>query len=382
MPWNHTLTGYVPGIGNQLGSISVRSRQIGTLSNDSLRLANLVNAGGGFARQPKGITPILDMLGDVQPKETRGELRLDVPPVIVRFGPVTGATISGTTVTVTIGTGHNIQTGEDINIRQVVGSTELNTWFDGSRITRLTGTTFSISGVASITAFSTSANSIVEVRRPFASIAISGFVNATGVFTTSSNHGLAVGDKIYISQLTGLTFTGPDWLNKEITVRTVPSATTFTIVENAPLSGSASGGVVIPVRTINNFGQLRVIQPRTVALAAVSNANPAVYTTNVDHGFQVGDRVFVSGIAGTAVTALNAGSAIVRTTPLATTFTLEDNVGAPISGAGSTATANTGSIFAGGSPTAMTSFDDWFSFEVPVFGSPVLAQRRRGPFKV
>lgn len=377
MPWSHLLTGYAPGIGTMRGAISIRSRQVGTLTNDSLRLANLVNL--PLSRQGIGVPTDVNKIGTPISRDDRG-LFLDVPNVIVRFGPITGATISGTNVTVTIATGHNLQTGEDVIIRQVVGSVELNNFFDGSRITRLTDTTFRISGVASITAFSASANSIVEVSRPFASINISSFVNATGVFTTAAAHSLAPGDKIFISQVTGLTFTGPTWLNTPVTVRSTPTATTFTIFENAALTGAASGGNITAIRTINNFGQLSVRSPRTIALASISNANPAVFTSSVNHGLQIGDRVFVSGVQGTAVTALNASTAIVRTVPAANAFILEDAAGAPISGAGSTATANTGIVYAPNSPTVLTSFEGTFNFEIPVFSAPNQAAGRRGPF--
>jgi hypothetical protein len=379
MPFSHRLAGYVPGFGLQLGVVAIRSRHTGSYAAEHLRLANIVNVPFG-STSGLGLVSEISKFGQPQARDSRGQF-MDVPNVITRFGPVTGTAIASGVVTVTIASGHNIQTGEDITIRQVVGSTEINGFFDGSRVRRLTDTTFSISGVASITAFSASADSIVEVQRPFPSVAISGFVNATGVFTTATAHGLLRGDKIFISQVTGLTFTGPTWLNRMVTVATAPTATTFTIFENAPLTGAASGGNVTAVRTVNNFGLVSIRQPRTIALASVSNANPALFTTGVSHGLQIGDRVVVNGVQGTAVTALNTVG-VIRTTPAANTFTLESGVGAPVSGAGSTATANTGFLYAGNSQTIYTALDEEFSLEIPMYGSPYQPTIRRGPFQV
>lgn len=378
MAWVHSVTGYAPGVGPRGGNLAVQSSATGTLTTDSLRLANIFNSN---SKQMQFSVPAYrDALITVNGSPAKG-LTFAVPNVIARFGPVTGATISGTTVTVTIATGHNIQNGEGVTIRQVLGSTEINGVFAGSRIRRLTDTTFTISGVASITAFSASANSIVEVSRPFAAITLTDFVPATKLFTTAAAHGLAPGDKIFASQITGLTFTGPTWLNRQITVATVPSTTTFTIIENAAVTGTSSGGVIIPVRTVNNWGNVRVLQSRVIGLStAVSNANPAVYTSGAAHGLAIGDRVVVTGVQGTAVTALNT-TAVVRTVPLSTTFTLEDEAGLPISGVGSTATANTGYVLVT-NPTQLSSLNEVLNWNVSIFNNPAKDGPGNGPFNL
>lgn len=378
MPWSHSVTGYAPGVGPRGGNLAVQSSATGSLTIQSLRLADILNSN---AKQMQfGVPAFRDALITVNGSSAKG-LTFAVPNVIARFGPVTGTAIAGTTVTVTIATGHNIQNGEPVTIRQVAGSTEINGVIAGSRIRRLTDTTFTISGVASMTAFSTSANSIVEVSRPFPSIALTSFVPATKLFTTAAAHGLAAGDRIFVSQVTGLTFAGPTWLNRQLTIATVPSTTTFTIYENAVVTGSSSGGVVIPVRTVNNWGNIQVLQPRIIGLTtAVTAANPAVYTTGQNHGLAIGDRVVVTGVLGTAVTALNT-TAVVRTTPLATTFTLEDEAGAPISGVGSTATINTGYVMVT-NPTQLSTLNEVLNWNISIFHNPAKDGPGTGPFNL
>lgn len=377
MSWSHSVIGYAPGVGPRSGNIAVQSVATGTLTAPALRLANIFSAQSRFLAQ--GVPALRDALINLQGLSNRG-LQFAVPNVIARFGPVTGATISGTTVSVTVATGHNIQTGEDVTIRQVVGSTEINGVFAGSRIKRVSDTVFTISSVASITVFSASADSIVEVVRPFAAIALTDFVPATKLFTTAAAHGLAAGDKIFASQITGLTFTGPTWLNRQITVATVPSTTTFTIIENSAVTGTSSGGVIIPVRTVNNWGLIKVIQPRAIGIASITAANPAVYTTAQSHGLNIGDRVFVSGVAGTSVTALNVG-AVVRTIPLATTFTLESEAGVPVTGVGATITANTGFISAA-VPTTLSTLEETLSWDISVLNNPAKDGLGTGPFNL
>jgi hypothetical protein len=377
MAWSHSIVGYAPGVGPRAGAISLVSTATSTLTAPPLRLADIFNTNSKFL--PQGPPVFRDALVNLVGGNVRG-LSFAVPNVIARFGPVTGATISGTTVTVTIASGHNIQTGESVTLRQVVGSTEINGSFAGSRITRLSDTTFSISGVASITAFSASADSIVEVVRPFASVAISGFVNATGVFTTSAAHNLAPGDKIFISQITGLTFAGTSWLNRQVTVATTPLSTTFTIYENVSLSGVASGGNVTAVRTINNWGLIRVIQPRIIGIASITAANPAVVTTSAAHGLTVGDRVNVTGVAGTTVGALNV-QGIVRTTPLTTTFTYESEAGVPVTGVGATITPNTGYVSVV-DPTDLTTLNEAFPWQISVMNNPAKQGFGVGPFNL
>jgi hypothetical protein len=375
MAWSHNVTGYAPGVGPRSGIISLLSAATSTLTSPPLRLADILNANSKFLQH--GPPVFRDALINLQGLDVRG-LRFAVPNVIVRFGPVTAATHSGTTVTVTVGSGHNIQTGESVTIRQVVDAVEINGIFAGSRIARVSDTVFTITGVASMTAFATSANSIVEVVRPFASVGLTSYVPATKLFTTSAAHNLAPGDKIFVSQVTGLTFAGGTFLNKPVTVATTPSTTTFTIYENVASTGTSSGGNVTAVRTVNNYGMIKVLQPRAIGIASITAADPAVYTTGVAHGLSVGDRVLVSGVAGTSVTALNV-PAVVRTVPLTTTFTLESEAGVPVSGSGATITPNTGYVSVT-APTPIATLNENFPWQISILNNPTKEGAGTGPF--
>ena len=346
MSFNFSLRGYVPPYAGNLGEAQVVATATGAYAPASFRPGTVTTS------VRNGIGPVSLRLSDIRYVNglpAHGGLRAQVYNQFVRFGPVTAATISGSTVTVTVATGHNIQTGEAIRLRQVVGSVELNAGFGPINTTtgapivrRVSNTVFTISGVTAITAFGASADSIVEVRRPFAALTLASFNVTTNVFATSAAHNLQKGDVAITSQVTGLT--GAPWLNRSSIVNTVPSATTFTVLQAGVTTGVATGGVVIPVRTTNNFGTLKVVGPRTLAIASVTAANPAVYTIIVNHGLAIGDRVFVSGIQGITLGTSNAGYAVVRTVPSATTFTLEDEAGLPITSAGATITANTGTV--------------------------------------
>jgi hypothetical protein len=380
--FTHSVLSHVPPAGGSLGKTIVRSRTTGTFTADPIRLADILRD----AKIAKSFNGDLQAIETVTGVPSVGGAWLDFNPVVARFGPVTAATLSGTTATVTIASGHNIQTGEEIVIRQVQGSTNLNARFGNNssgvpRVTRISDTQFSITGVANLGgAFSASANSIVQVRRPFASQSLSSYTNATQLFTTSAAHGLKVGDKLVISQITGLT--GVAFQNKVVSVREVPSSTTFKVDADTTSTGVASGGVIIKVRTLNNFCLASVKDSKAIGLASVSNANPAVYTTGINHNLVIGDRVVVQGVAGTSVTALNV-PAIVRTTPTATTLTLEAEDGAPISGSGSTATANTGFIFASGTPTLFSAPELELVWQIETAQTePTFQGKYRGPFNL
>lgn len=377
MSWTHLVTGYAPGVGTRIGSINVTSAATGTLTAPSLRLGDIFVSNAKFLQQ--GLPIWRDALISLTGGNVRG-LRFQVPNVIVRFGPVTGATLSGTTLTLTIGSGHNIQTGEALTIRNVLGSTEINGSYAGSRVKRTSDTVVTITGIAAITAFSTSAASIVEVIRPFASISMTSFVPATKLFTTAAVHGLNPGDKVFISQITGLTFTGPTWQNRPVTVATTPLTTTFTINENIGVSGTSSGGNVTAIRTVNNYGLIKVIQSRVVGIASITAADPAVYTTSEAHGFAVGDRVAITGVQGTTVGALNVPG-VVRTVPTSTTLTVESEAGVPVTGAAATITAATGYIATTG-PTNISTLVESLPWAVQILNNPAKDGLGTGPFNL
>ena len=69
--------------------------------------------------------------------------------------------------------------------------------------------------------------------------------SATCTITSSSPHGLAVGDIVQLDSVTlpsGTGYSNSDFEDKNFQVITVPSTTTFTITQSSNASGSASGG--------------------------------------------------------------------------------------------------------------------------------------------
>jgi hypothetical protein len=90
--------------------------------------------------------------------------------------------------------------------------------------------------------------------------------------------------------------------------------------------------------------------------------------------------VSVTGVLGTAVTALNT-TAVVRTVPSTTTFTLEDEAGLPISGVGSTATINTGYVTVT-NPTQLSTLNEVLNWNVSIFHNPAKDGPGTGPFNL
>lgn len=382
MAFTHSLRSFSPAFAGINGKALIKTQATGTYGAAALRIADIL-AVVNNNRGPANL--ILSDIRFVTEQPGPGGLFLDAPNEIVRFGPVTAATLSGTTATITIGSGHNIQTGERITIRQVEGAVELNgiwgptlsTSPNAPVIRRVSDTQFTISGVASITAFTTSANSIVEVERPFPAVALTSYTVATKLFTTAAAHGLRAGDMVVVSQVTGMT--GAIWLNRVSTVATVPSSTTFTIRDAGAATGTSSGGVVIRVRTLNNFGLLRAFQPRVLTPTGITAADPAVFTFATNHRFRIGDRVVISSVQGTSVTALM-GAFRVRTTPLATTATFETEAGVPVSGSGATITANTGLVLAPRTEFDAATLVEGLSFALEIANGPSQAPIYTGPF--
>lgn len=143
-----------------------------------------------------------------------------------------------------------------------------------------------------------------------------------GVFTTEDEHGLAVNDNIYLTEIGGMTsFNDGHWI-----VNTVPSTTTFTVkntnaapVDTTSFPTFTSGGYVMRLthRKDDPFGQK--------ILKGITLAGPAVFTTTADHGLKINTEVYLHGISGT--TELNDTKYFINTVPSTTTFTLKDSAG-------------------------------------------------------
>lgn len=322
------------GHGNHEGGFRVTARFTGQLTAGRLLI-------GGNPQLPAAFTPGIRMNNMLQPAPAlcNDNNFLEIYDTVVRYGPVTACTVASGICTVTIATGHDLLPGEFVAIRRVLGAVEANGTYI-QVLTTPTDTTFTFA-LAAVTAFSTSADSIVEVRRPFPDMVINAMATSTATFTTSAAHELAVGDQVFITRITGIT--GQVFQRLIQTVATVPSATTFTIAGLSSVGGAATvtNAKCILVRSARTFGQISLFRPRSLPIVSVSIAALALFTTQDAHGLQVG-QIVESAMIGTTVS--TSGVKRVRTTPLATTFTLEELDGTLVTGVGTTVTGNVGHV--------------------------------------
>lgn len=147
--------------------------------------------------------------------------------------------------------------------------------------------------------------------------------SATDTFTTAGAHGLAVGDRVRIASKTG-----GMWLNgAPYYVRTVPSSTTFTLFgSNVSSGGIAAIGSDITASTlyknvpVYGYAYQQANSGGIFTLSAAVAASTDTFTTTTPHTLTVGDVITLNGSsAGGTADDINY---YVRTTPLATTFTV------------------------------------------------------------
>jgi hypothetical protein len=343
MPFTFTVKNNAPSYGGQMGKLSLEAAHSGAYAIDSRLALTGVNSIFNIGTGSKGLAlPGIQM--PTVKFRTSDNNDLVLQSVHERFGPITACTASAAGALVTVGSGSvNLITGEMVTIRQVVGSTELNG--TGRSVVRVSDTQFLIPSITSVTTFSTSADSIVEVRRPFATLSVNAITTA-GVFTTSAAHGLNPGDEVYFGTIAGLTggTVGVSYVKQVIA--TAPTTTTFTLSSKPTWTGGAFSGTtpLMIIRSLAQFGRVRVLQNKSLMITTFTIASPSVVTTRVTHGLRVGDPVFIDGALDTTAGPLLGGSRRVRTVPSSTTVTFEDLAGAPVNVASGTATGNTGFI--------------------------------------
>ena len=168
--------------------------------------------------------------------------------------------------------------------------------------TRTLGATVSLQGGASGNQTLTSGTNLTQ-QISFTSIgnaviAVGNTVNP--LITTTGNHNLSVGQTVTITGVLGATGANGTWV-----VATVPTATTFTIIDPvAPgnySSGGMAGSTVLPGVTVADgaAGGFNLAVD-VVSITGVTNlANPTI-TTNTAHGLSVGQSVTISGVVGAA----------------------------------------------------------------------------------
>ncbi len=113
-------------------------------------------------------------------------------------------------------------------------------------------------------------------------------VRGTGVFTTSTAHGLQVGDNVQITQNVVMKQIG----GSIFTVATVPSTTSFTVFNGAPGFFANAGFTADETAYVMNkviVGPL--FYPQRAQIVAATSANPIVLSLSPNHGLTVGQQV-------------------------------------------------------------------------------------------
>jgi Flp pilus assembly protein TadG len=155
----------------------------------------------------------------------------------------------------------------------------------------------------------------------FSQLTISAITKANPArITTSTNHGLANGATISISNVAGgsgtTTFT---WLNGKAFTITVVNATQFTIAYNGTNVNSSSWGGSYTA----NSGRVNITTGSGRMISTISKQNPARLVTTVPHGLATNDYIYVTNVActscssGTSFTYLN--SKVLRVNVISTT---------------------------------------------------------------
>ncbi|MBX9688199.1 MAG: hypothetical protein K2X27_15935 [Candidatus Obscuribacterales bacterium] len=202
---------------------------------------------------------------------------------------------------------------------------------------------------------------------------ISAITKAAQAKITSNSHGYSNGKEIYLSGIVGM-----KELNNQFFLVANVTANDFTLqdiygndVDSSQFNSYSSGGTIATIYSIDtpfaaaHLKDLHIKQSadtiyithqkyapykltrtdhtawsistftRTAdpfnqrVINAITKANPGVITTTANHGFSVGDEVYLDSIAG--MTQLNTNRYLVNTTPTATTLTLKDaTTGTPI----------------------------------------------------
>ena len=164
--------------------------------------------------------------------------------------------------------------------------------------------------------------------------------SATCTVTSSSPHGLAVGDIVQLDSVTlpsGTGYSDSDFEDKNFQVITVPSTTTFTITQSSNASGSASGG--------------------SLTVKAFERVGPAEQS----YGYGWGLETWGTGGFGSAASASNItlepglwsldnfGEVLIATIANGKTFTWNAGAASPFTNRASTTTTN---FATGANPTS------------------------------
>jgi len=174
--------------------------------------------------------------------------------------------------------------------------------------------------------------SIATYTRYSSEWSISGITKASpGVVTTTEAHGLVTGDRIYLSQIVGMTE-----LNKQEYLVVYVSATTFSLKTLAGVAVDTSA-----YTTYSSGGKVAIVRDAALAITGVTQADPGVITI-AGHGLSTYDKIYIDSVVG--MTELNGNFYWVKKID-ANSFSLTDELGNDIDTSGFTAWSSAGSVY-------------------------------------
>jgi hypothetical protein len=157
----------------------------------------------------------------------------------------------------------------------------------GSRYDAVAQTSASVAGVS----LSTFVSGATVTACSTSGIATTSETGTTVTVTTSSAHGLSVGQSIKVYGV------GVSGYNGTWTVATTPTSTTFTYVDNSSGLGASSGGGVAP----NNIPCTPVATVYTDQSLQIAASNPTTTDTQGNYGFWLAPGTYVITVNGTGV---------------------------------------------------------------------------------
>ena len=177
-------------------------------------------------------------------------------------------------------------------------------------------------------------------------LTVTGITQANpGVITTSDEHGLAIDDSVWVSNVGGMT----NFNKGHFKVNSVPSTTTLTLkttggtaVNTTGFPAYTSGGRILKIthRKSDFVGQS--------IISGITVANPGVFTTAAAHGLKINDEVYFADVNG--MVELNNNRYFIKTVPSTTTFTVSTTKG----GTALSTSAGFTAWFSGGTVTPMS----------------------------
>ena len=271
---------------------------------------------------------------------------------------ITNVTASAKVVTVTIGNTTGIVAGTPIFIQGTLDDANAGGWWLVETVTANTNFTFTVTNTPAAALYDAT-KTFVYLAYFYTGAAIpagTGAITLSGTVatvTTTADHGLRVGDAIYIVGTSGATGT----LNSSWVVATTPTNTTFTFactatgtitavlnasvyprplgfVQHRPFDGGVQFSNVTPYHGYQVIRQTRrqfryqsgkgvqfstgsILKPTYQVDNITSSSTTVTVTTKYPHGLLAGAYVIVSGCDQTAYN----GTFVVATAPTATTFT-------------------------------------------------------------